>query len=127
MNGNRIAIEKEIQYLQDYIDLQKLRKEGQCIIEYICPPEVIGFTIEPLLLIPFVENAFKHISHNTDQPDFIKIRLAMGKGEFIFSIENSGIGLTNVKRRLDLLYPKKHTLLINDEADIFRVVLTIKI
>lgn len=139
MKGDRIAIEKEVQYLQDYIDLQKLRKDGQCVIEFICPPEIKGFTIEPLLLIPFVENAFKHISHYTDQPDFIKIRLATGTGEFMFSIENSkeaaagmavehsGIGLTNVKRRLDLLYPQKYTLLINDEAGIFRVVLTIKI
>jgi len=139
MNGNRIAIEKEIRYLEDYIDLQKLRKDDQYVIEFNCPSEVREFSIEPLLLIPFVENAFKHISHYKDQPNFIKIRLAMGKGEFIFNIENSkepaglitdqhsGIGLTNVKRRLDLLYPQKHTLVINDGTDIFQVTLTIKI
>lgn len=145
MNGKPIAIEKEIQYLQDYIDLQKLRKDDQYAIEFNCGPDVKGFDIEPLLLIPFVENAFKHISHYKNQPNFIKIELVMGKREFIFSTENSkepglgplraglktdqhsGIGLVNVKRRLALLYPQKHSLVINDGIDIFHVTLTIKI
>ncbi len=139
MNGKQVAIEKEIHYLQDYIDLQKLRKDDQYIIEFDSPPEVKGFSIEPLLLIPFVENAFKHISYYKDRLNFIKIRLALGKGEFVFNIDNSkepaalvtdehsGIGLVNVKRRLDLLYPQKHTLLINNKADVFGVTLTIKI
>ncbi len=139
MNGNRVSIEKEIQYLQDYIDLQKLRKDDHYVIEYNCSPDVKGFSIEPLLLIPFVENAFKHISHYKDPPNFINISLAISKGEFVFNIENSkelkgvitnphsGIGLTNVKRRLALLYPQKHTLVINEGSDIFQVTLTIKI
>ena len=145
MNGDRIAIEKEIQYLQDYIDLQKLRKDDQYVIAFNCLPEVKGFCIEPLLLIPFVENAFKHISHYKNQPNFIKIELTMGKGQFIFSTENSkepghvplgagliteqhsGIGLANVKRRLALLYPQKHSLKITDGIDIFHVALSIKI
>jgi two-component system LytT family sensor kinase len=139
MNGEPIAIEKEIQYLQDYIDLQKLRKDDQYAIEFNCELGVKGFSIEPLLLIPFVENAFKHISHYKSQPNFIRIRLTMGKGDFIFGIENtkepsalvtdkhSGIGLINVKRRLALLYPQKHSLVVNDGIDIFHVALTIKI
>lgn len=145
MNGNRVIIEKEIQYLQDYIGLQKLRKDDQYHIEFLCQPEVKDFSIEPLLLIPFVENAFKHISHNKNQPNFIKLQLSMNKGEFNFSIQNSkepgheplqvekvmeqhsGIGLANVKRRLALLYPQKHNLTINDGEDIFQVVLRIKI
>ena len=139
MNGNQVAIEKEIQYLQDYIDLQKLRKDDQYHIEFTYPPEVKGFFIEPLLLIPFVENAFKHISHHKNQLNFIKLQLSMHKGEFNFSIENSkepiekitelhsGIGLTNVKRRLALLYPQKHSLKITDGVDLFQVALSIKI
>lgn len=142
MNGNRISIEKEIQYLQDYIDLQKLRKDDQYIITCNCASDVKGFSIEPLLLIPFVENAFKHISHYRDQPNFITIRLEMDKGAFMFSTQNSkepdhatavtpdqhpGIGLANVKRRLALLYPHKHTLVIDNGIDIFHVALTIKI
>lgn len=139
MNGKPIAIEKEIQYLQDYIDLQKLRKDDQYAIEFSCEPDVKGFSIEPLLLIPFVENAFKHISHYEERPNFIKIRLAMVKDDFFFSTENSkepavlvtdqhsGIGLANVKRRLSLLYPQKFILAIDEGQDIFRVTLTIKV
>jgi LytS/YehU family sensor histidine kinase len=145
MNGNQVAIEKEIQYLQDYIELQKLRKDDQFMIEFNCLPDVKGFSIEPLLLIPFVENAFKHISHNKNDLNFIKMQLGMKKGEFYFSIENSkepshrhlrvekvteqhsGIGLVNVKRRLALLYPQKHSLKITDGIDIFSVKLELKI
>ncbi|MBL7701280.1 MAG: histidine kinase [Ferruginibacter sp.] len=143
MDGKQVAIEKEVQYLQDYIDLQKLRKNDQFIIQFNCTAEVKAFFIEPLLLVPLVENAFKHISHHKNSPDFIKINLSFQKGEFVFITENSredgyslrratgdehsGIGLTNVKRRLELLYPNRHSLVINDSKDIFKVVLTIKI
>lgn len=139
MNDNRVPVEKEIQYLQDYIDLQKLRKDDNYVIEFNCPPNVKGFSIEPLLLIPFVENAFKHISHHKDQLNVIKIYLAILKGEFNFRIENtkepaekitekhSGIGLANVKRRLDLLYPGKHVLEIKNGANNFSVQLQLKI
>lgn len=138
MNDDKVPIEKEIQYLKDYIDLQKLRKDDNYMITFDCPAEVKGFSIEPLLLIPFVENAFKHISHYKNQPNFIKLDLAMIKGEFIFSINNSkeplekitekhsGIGLANVKRRLELLYPGKHKLKIENGIDIFNVELCIK-
>jgi len=139
MNESAVSIEKEIQYLQDYIDLQKLRRDDNFNIDFICSPEVKGFSIQPLLLIPFVENAFKHVSHNKTQSDFIKLELSKANGEFKFNIENSkepvekktekhsGIGLANVKRRLALLYPGKHQLKINSEIDTFNVALSIKI
>jgi two-component system, LytTR family, sensor kinase len=139
MNDNRVPVEKEIQYLEDYIDLQKLRKDDNYLIEFNCSPDVRGFSIEPLLLIPFVENAFKHISHYKNQLNFIKLYFTMVKGEFNFRIENSkepfekitekhsGIGLANVKRRLALLYPDKHRLKINNGIDIFTVELELKI
>ncbi|MEO6541619.1 MAG: histidine kinase [Ferruginibacter sp.] len=139
MNDNTVSIEKEIQYLQDYIDLQKLRKDDHYSIEFTCPQDVKGFSIEPLLLIPFVENAFKHISHYNDQLNFIKLQLSMAKHGFNFRIVNSkepiekitekhsGIGLANVKRRLALLYPDKHILKISDGIDTFTVELSIKI
>jgi LytS/YehU family sensor histidine kinase len=139
MSDNTVSIEKEIQYLEDYIDLQKLRKDDHYAIEFNCSPDVKGFSIEPLLLIPFVENAFKHISHYKDQLNFIKLQLGMDKSGFKFRIENSkeyaeklngkhsGIGLVNVRRRLDLLYPGKHQLKIHDGIDLFTVELSIKI
>ncbi|MEJ7585936.1 MAG: histidine kinase [Ferruginibacter sp.] len=63
MNGDQIPVEKEIRYLNDYVDLQKLRKDDQYVLSFKYSPEVKGFKIEPLLLVPFVENAFKHLSH----------------------------------------------------------------
>jgi LytS/YehU family sensor histidine kinase len=139
MNDDKVPVEKEIQYLQDYIDLQKLRKDDNYVIEFNCSPYVKGFLIEPLLLIPFIENAFKHISHYKNQLNFIKIQLTMFKDEFNFRIENSkeplekltekhsGIGLVNVKRRLALLYPEKHQLKISNGIDLYHVELNIKI
>ncbi len=139
MNGDRIPVEKEIDYLKDYVDLQKLRRDENYTVEFNCSPEVKGFSIEPLLLIPFVENAFKHISHHKDQLNFINLDLGMNNGAFHFTIKNSkeviekntdrhaGIGLTNVKRRLALLYPDKHKLTIRNEMDTFSVELELKI
>ena len=138
-NGEKIPIEKEISYLQDYVHLQQLRKDENYKVQFNCSPEVKNFSIEPLLLIPFVENAFKHISHKTDDNNFVKLDLARSNGYFDFSIENSfekgiytneqhgGIGMNNVKRRLELLYPNMHQLEIHDEADIFKVYLRLKV
>ena len=71
-NGEKIPIEKEINYLQDYVHLQQLRKDENYKVQFNCSPDVKNFSIEPLLLIPFVENAFKHISHKTDGSNFVK-------------------------------------------------------
>jgi two-component system, LytTR family, sensor kinase len=139
MNGDQIPVEKEIHYLKDYVDLQKLRKDENYTVEFNCSTGVNGFSVEPLILIPFVENAFKHISHHKDQLNFIKLELSLDKGVFHFKVENSkeviekttdkhsGIGLNNVKRRLDLLYPGKHQLTISNERDTFKVKLQLKI
>ena len=139
MNGDKIAIEKEMEYLKDYVDLQKLRKDENYVVEFNCSPDVKGFSVEPLLLIPFVENAFKHISHHRDQLNFIKLELGMNNGSFHFFVENSkdaiekttekhaGIGLANVKRRLELLYAGKHKLEIKNSYDRFSVSLQLQI
>ncbi|MGZ8516296.1 MAG: sensor histidine kinase [Chitinophagaceae bacterium] len=138
VNGAKIPVEREISYLKDYVDLQKLRKDEHYTVSFDYSPQVRGFSIEPLLLIPFVENAFKHVSSNTDKNNFVKLELTRNDGQFIFSTENSkdrakttdaysGIGLKNVKRRLELLYPGRHELVIRDEKDIYRVDLKLKI
>lgn len=137
-NGDKIPIEKEIDYLQDYVDLQKLRKDENYSVQFTCDPGVKGFSIEPLLLIPFVENAFKHISHKNGPHNFIRMDLTRNNGFFQFTVENSkennfrdneqgGIGLSNVKRRLELLYPGRHELEIEDKPDLFRVNFKLKI
>ena len=138
-NDDKIPIEKEIGYLRDYVHLQQLRKDENYKVQFNCSANVKNFSIEPLLLIPFVENAFKHISHKTNGDNFVRLDLSRSNGYFEFAVENSiekgvysteqhgGIGMNNVKRRLELLYPGMHHLRIDDNADIFKVNLKLKI
>ncbi len=138
-NGEKIPIEKEIDYLRDYVHLQQLRKDENYKVQFNCSQDVNNFSIEPLLLMPFVENAFKHISHKTNGNNFVKLDLTRSNGYFEFAVENSrekgiytteqhgGIGMNNVKRRLELLYPDTHQLNIVDDTDIFKINLKLKI
>ncbi|MBS1920722.1 MAG: sensor histidine kinase [Bacteroidetes bacterium] len=133
VKDSMVPVEKELSYLKDYVVLQKLRKNSDCSVEFNCSKDVKGFSIEPLLLIPFVENAFKHISHFSNKENFIKLDIHRSNGSFCFSVLNSrehynktaglpgGIGLNNVKRRLELIYPGKHDLEIRDDAEQFFV------
>ena len=138
-NDDKIPIEKEIGYLNDYVALQKLRRETHDDIEFNCAENVKDFSIEPLLLMPFVENSFKHLSHfGHGRKNLIRISATRVNGEFNFSVMNTidytstrkpvgGIGLKNAKRRLELLYNGKHNLEINETGDLFTVELKIKI
>lgn len=137
-NGDRIPIEKEISYLKDYVDLQKLRREKQDEVQFNCSGSVKGFLIEPLLLMPFVENSFKHLSHFSGKKNLIRIDADRSNGEFSFSVANTveytstkdtvgGIGLKNVKRRLELLYPGKYQLQVKEENEQFKINLKLKI
>jgi len=139
VKGEKIPIEKEIGYLKDYIGLQQLRNEN-CIVQFNIEEGMKSFYIEPLLLIPFVENSFKHLSHfNGDKKNEVQIDLSRQNGEMNFYITNTtegrqahefsedgGIGLNNVKRRLELLYPQKHELNISEVEGWFNVQLKIK-
>jgi two-component system, LytTR family, sensor kinase len=137
-NANTIEIEKEVRYLRDYVRLQQLRKDKQYNIQLNEEGEMKAFRITPLLLVPFVENAFKHLSHHNDKRNFVEIELSRQNGTFQFTVVNStdkhrsteprgGIGLANVQRRLELLYPGKHQLQIIHNEDTFRVHLELAI
>jgi two-component system LytT family sensor kinase len=130
-NGTEIPIEKEILYLKNYIDLQRMRKDEHYTISFSVEEQVKGFSICPLLIIPFVENAFKHVSHHSDKNE-IRIQLNKDDHQLQLSVFNtkenkptvngySGIGLKNVQRRLELLYRDRHKLTINNETDTFKV------
>lgn len=139
-NGEKIPIEKEIGYLKDYVDLQKLRLNQNSKIAFTCSPDVRDFSIEPLLLIPFVENSFKHLSHyNNGSSDQVEIDIQRSNGSMKFSVYNTtegrgrelrefgGIGLNNVRKRLELLYPGKHELNISEKEGWFGVDLSLSI
>lgn len=136
-NGDQIAIEKEVSYLKNYVALQKLRRDEQYHIVFDADQSLNGFSIAPLMIIPFVENAFKYVSHHPDRNE-IKIALRKQTDRFYLDVFNTkdegakndhheGIGLKNVKRRLELLYPQKHILDIRSTEDAFKVSLEIKI
>ncbi len=139
-NGNTTAIEKELAYLNDYIELQKLRRDHNCVVSFQQSGKLSGFSIVPLLLIPFIENAFKHLSHFTDRKNTVDISIERKETSLLFSVVNTaepvketmvakqgGIGLVNVQRRLALLYPGKHSLAIEDKGNVFRVSLQLNI
>lgn len=138
LNDKKIPIEKEIGFLRDYIDMQRLRKDENYQIEFSAQSSLSGFAIEPLVLIPFVENAFKHISHFQDRKNFVNVHLTRVNGTFRFSVENStenssgkngtgGIGMKNVLRRLELVYPGSHEIKVRNENSKFNVSLEINI
>ena len=136
-NGKEVSIEKEVNYLRNYVDLQRHRKDDNYRITFSAN-DCKGFTIVPLLLIPFIENAFKYVSHFPTGNE-IRIDLRRSDGLFELIVFNTkdqsainpsdahGIGLKNVKRRLELLYPNKHELQINDLPGSFEVRLKIKL
>lgn len=137
-SDSRIPIEKEIGFLQDYVDLQQLRVAGNTSIQFSAN-EVSDFSIEPLLLIPFVENSFKHLSHfENGKQNEVQIKLSRQNGAMLFSVyntteqklqgtESGGIGLINVQKRLALLYPGKHQLKTKESDGWFGVELNLSL
>ena len=136
---DKVMLSKEIEYLQNYIDLQRMRLSGKVRIDFTITGDTESHQIDPLLLIPFVENAFKHGVSYLEEP-LIRISLAVSDSRLSFHVENTkfrnkgddlraepGIGLRNVRRRLELLYPGRHELRITEEDELFRVDLTIQL
>ncbi len=138
----KIALTREIEYLNNYIDLQKLRTDTNPVItiETDIEQQVSTVQIAPMLLIPFVENAFKH-GISFQERSFIRVSLSVKNKTLEFDVNNSkhnrlatdpekdksGIGLTNVKQRLQLLYPGRHEVIIRETGKEFFVHLTIRL
>lgn len=140
-DDQKVTLEKEVEYLKNYIALQQMRFGGDVVIQTSMhlPDNATGYRIEPMLLIPFVENAFKHgvgwikdpeiyigLQIQTQQLDF-QVKNNFNAGDRQHKDTDSGIGLTNVKTRLQLLYPRRHRLIISEENDTFHVHLTLEL
>ncbi len=138
-NIDKINFEKELAYLNNYIELQRVRKEDNLSVTLEVKGEMHGFEIAPLLLIPFVENAFKYVSNHEDKENRLEIIFTKEPNYFSFYclntkdpfvsrniLEQGGIGIHNVKRRLELLYPDKHELDIINGDLMFEVNLKIE-
>jgi hypothetical protein len=137
-SNDYVSLEKEISYISDYIELQKIRFGDTVRIDYNpCDPDS-GKSIAPLILIPFIENAFK-FGVNPGEDSFIRINISLSGSELHLEVFNNkvnghyetaasgGLGIINAKQRLALLYPDKHKLIIDDKESEYKVDLYISL
>ena len=136
-NQESITIQEEMQVIEDYISLEKLRYNNRLAVDFNTEIDNPSQAITPLLLLPLVENAFKHGTSETRFDAYIKISLSLEDQRLSFIIENGkeqtdeerqdGIGLPNISRQLALLYPTAHELKISNEKSYFKVNLVINL
>jgi two-component system, LytTR family, sensor kinase len=138
-NAEKVPLAKELNYIDNYISLQKLKMEFMDNVTVDFTKAQGDFLIAPMILIPFIENCFKHSSIEDQKNSWISMTLSTENDELNFYITNSlpaksqsmdsasGIGLENVRRRLQLIYPDKHTLEITQKDMTFSVSLQIKL
>lgn len=132
-----VLLKKEIQMVRDYVDIEKMRLSTEQVLHFRCDDNIPSCQIAPLLLIPFVENAIKHGTNSIATDAFIAIDIKVTDNTLYFfcknnykpmpTLKDSGLGLENVRKRLQLLYPGKHILDIKQENDIFEVLLSIQL
>jgi two-component system, LytTR family, sensor kinase len=135
-NEERVPLTKEIEYLNSYIELEKIRYEGQTFVGFTVEGNTNNKLIAPLLLISFIENIFKH-GDIQDINNQVVIYLKVEENQLIFKQKNTiavrekdkmgGLGLKNVERRLFLLYPDKYTLKVKNENGIYESELILKL
>lgn len=133
-----VPLEKEIAYINDYVELQKLRLDKRVQLSYSVIGSIVNQQLAPLMLMPFIENAFKH-GVNPDEDSNINILIDVAPQEIKLVVENnkvrvvlsphekSGKGIQNTKSRLNLSYPSRHFLILNEDEKHFRVQLTIQL
>jgi two-component system, LytTR family, sensor kinase len=139
-NKTEVELQDELKQLLGYIDLEKLRFGKRLKTNIEITENVDGLMIAPLLLLPFVENSFKHGASNDMKSPFIELKADVEENQLLFTVINSyrnetgkfesykeRIGLKNVKRRLELLYPKKYSLEINQKEETFEVILKLEL
>ena len=139
--AERVPLSKELTFLKSIIEIQRLRiaEEDEVVLAFDVEGNYNSKEIAPLILVPFVENAFKH-GISPENQSFIKIALLVEENALSFEVRNSvfkdkknelethsGIGLENVKRRLELIYPEKYSLDILEENEVFKIKLKLEL
>lgn len=134
-NEKMVPLSKELKSLQNYLELEKLRHLNDAVITFNIDGVITDQKIAPLMFMTFMENSFKHGLSNQLEGHYVKININIRKEHILFEIENSnapktvsysknknkGIGLKNIKRRLTILYPKKHRLSIENTQEKYAV------
>ena len=130
--SEKIELSKELSYIEKYSELQKIRTSNANYIKYEVKGSTDNILIEPMLFIPFIENAFKH-SENKKIENAVNISIVIEKDKLIFTCENnyssypqlnpeySGLGNELIERRLALLYPNKHMFTITNKNEVYKV------
>ena len=138
-NHQQVLLTKEIEYMKNYISLERLRLNNEVPIDFVLEGEAENKLITPLIFITFLENAFKHGVSANNPASWVKINIKMEGNECIYTVENSklksvvenkeksGIGLQNMKRRLELSYPGRYTLKTDDQTDRYFVQLNLSL
>lgn len=136
-NKESVLLEKEVDFLKDVVDVEKMRWGNELKVDCTWNIENGRKEISPLLLIPFIENAFKHVSRMPSEIGYVNIALNQEGNTLRLVVENSnsnqssqqkktsGIGLENVKKRLEILYPEKHELLVQKTDKVYKTTLII--
>ena len=136
-NEQTIPLIREVEYLDNYLSLQRLRRDERYQISFVTNGELAGRALAPLLFIPLVENAIKHLSHHagvgtnkvtvnlTVLPDAIQLTVVNTKAEQSKQEHTGGIGIKNLLRRLELQYPKRHRIEFDNGKKEFMVRLTL--
>ncbi|OSY89343.1 hypothetical protein WH52_01525 [Tenacibaculum holothuriorum] len=133
-----VLLKEELEFIENYLLLEERRLSNRCHIEFLIKGELRGLKIAPMLLIPFVENAIKHGAQSTNQQSTIDITVTINSDSLHFTAINSkprvlqeskreGLGLENVKRRLNLLYPNEYVLNITNLEEEYKVNLSINL
>jgi two-component system, LytTR family, sensor kinase len=139
-SAEKVSLEKEILYIKNYVAFHRLRKDENLLVNFDIGPIEEELKIAPLLLVVLIENAFKFVSNLHDRKNEIRISLST-HGHVLHSLfantievhqtrigsESNGIGITNLKRRLELLYPDKYKLTVNKEKEFYETCLTINL
>jgi len=132
-----ISLDRETDSIRNYIDLQKIRYGTRTNIEFNLQGDTAAVQIAPLLILPLVENAFKHGLDKTIGSGFVRIKISVENKELNIKVENSlngennhegeGIGIKNLRKRLELQYPNQHTILLNETENEFVAELQISV
>ncbi len=139
-NEPRVNLADEIENLTNYIEIERIRYSEKLKLEIDFPGDTENLKIAPLIILPFIENAFKHGVSNYPGVAYVKTSINLVGTTLLFSIENAknplkkiengysrGIGLTNARKRLELLYPQKYILRIDEKVESYSVHLTLQL
>ena len=139
--ADKVTLGKELEYIRNFIDFQQLKTEHSQNISLKIENVDESVCVAPMIIIPFIENSFKHSKIDRDDSGFINIDISQIKNKIYFNISNSipdipaaewlqknkGIGLENVKKRLNLIYPGKHSIEITNNNSVYTVKLEISV